>query len=507
MLPLPLLPPVRPRRARRLARTAFLSATFCVAGFTSLLSAATVQNPPAPAIPASQPEGPFIGPLPPEGPLTITVVEFAGKVQFRPDSESPWAEPAIGQELTEGAEFRTGIKSFVKVQIDSDQIVTLDRLGVTKINKASFVDGTFQSDVGVKYGRLKYEIEAAGRVHDATVRSATSTLAVRGTVFEIYDQPPFTPQAISYTGAVIVRDARKQIRIGSRGSRKVQVDGDKRTAAETALATASFDPIIDGARTEAEQRLIEQVIGNGGVISFDTPGGIPVVRGGLPLQFDETNTFNLPGAGINFVLNWTGDADLNLTVALPKFGDITAPVTNVNRGSTGGITAFDHRGGPNGGFEIVFFPANYPGSQATNPPGGLFTIPGPIVNGRPTVIIPQGTGFEDNFQQGAETYVTSINVVTGNPVDFSLKTFVRDPATGQAVFVSEQFGPLTGDVPNTNTEVAAGRVQFVLYNVPPALPAPSTSSRVRTATDQSLAARFATFAAEYQQRPLIKRAR
>jgi len=464
------------------------------------IPAATVQNPPA-----SQPRarGPIFGPLPPEGPLKITVVEVVGKVQARADGAGAWAEPAVGQELPEGAEFRTGVKSFIKVRIDSDQVITLDRLGVTKINKASFEEGVFKSEVAVKFGRVKYEIESAGRVHDATVRSATSTLAVRGTVFELYDQPPFTPQAISYTGAVLVRDARKQVRIGSKGSSKVQVDGDKQTAAETALASASFDPIINGARTPAEQRLIEQVIARGGIVSFDSPGGIPVVRGGMPLLFDENNTVNLPGAGLNFVLNWTGDADLNLTVALPKFGDITTPVTNLNRTQSGGITAFDHRGGSTlGGFEIVFFDANYPGGAATNPPGGLVTFPGPTINGRPTIIIPDLPG---NQLTGAETYITSVNIVTGTPIDFSLKTFVLDPATGGQVFVSEQFGPLTQDVPNTNDEVVAGRVQFVIYNVPPALPAPDNSGRraaprIRTASAPSLAGQFAAYAAQKQQR-------
>jgi hypothetical protein len=266
---------LRPTRAKSKRLTSRIATALLFS--CASLSAAIVQDPAS-----SQPGPRILGPLPPEGPLKITIVEFGGKVQFRRDSESPWSEPKTGEELPEGVEFRTGVKSFIKVAIDNDQVVTLDRLGVTKVNKAAFENGTFKSDVGVKYGRLKYEIEAAGRVHDATVRSATSTLAVRGTVFEIFDQPPFTPQAISYTGAVLVRDARKQIKIGSPGSRKVQVDGDKQTAAETALATAAFDPIIDSARTPAEQRLIEQVISAGGIVSVDVPGGIPIVRGGTP---------------------------------------------------------------------------------------------------------------------------------------------------------------------------------------------------------------------------------
>ncbi|MCS7033655.1 MAG: FecR domain-containing protein [Phycisphaerae bacterium] len=416
------------------------------------------------------PERPFIGPLPPEGPLVITVLEVSGSVTVRDDPDQPWRKAEVGMTLPEGAEARTGVRSFLKLQIGDTQIVTLDRLSTYKLLKANFQDGVYQTDAAVKYGRLRYEIETAGRVHDAVVRSATNTLAIRGTVFELYDQPPFVPQAVSYEGRVMVRNVRRQVAIGGKGGGRVVVEDDKDSAVATALAASSFDPTIDTARTAAEQRLIEQVIASGGLVRLDDPVGIPVVSGGTPIIYTDANADSLPGTGLNFVLNWSGNSDLNLAVALPKFGQYVAPVAPLHRIRTGGITAFDHRGGPAGGFEIVFFGADYPGSRATLPPGGFQTLPGPNVTDpvtgivRPTVqILP----LPGNELANAETYVAAIGFVGGESTPYSLQTWVKDPLSGQNVLVAGTFGtftvdPQTGQLQVTKTDV--------FYRAPVGLP-------------------------------------
>jgi hypothetical protein len=357
--------------------------------------------------------------------MRVVITEVVGIARVRDDPSQPWRPATAGMELSEGAEIHTGVRSRVGVKLGDDQAFTIDRLGVTQLLRAKLVGGVNSTDVAVKYGKVRYEVEAAGREHEAVVRSPSSTLAVRGTVFELYDQPPFTTQAISYEGRVMVRNARRQTSIGTRGVvRTVRIDGDKDSAAETALAAVAFDPAIDAARTPAEQRLIEQVISNGGLVFTESLGGIPVVTGGTPLTFDAQST-NFPGAGLNFVLNWTGNADLNLTVALPGFNDLITPVTGFNRGSTGGVTAFDHRGGPNGGFEIVFFPQNYPGSDCID-------IPGPGNN------------------PGTEDYITSIDFIRGVAADVKLDTFVRDPVTGNTVLVQRTEGTVNQSVGDSN---------------------------------------------------------
>lgn len=394
--------------------------------------------------------------------MTIVVVEFVGLVRYRPTADAPFQPVAAGMELPEGVEIKTGPKSLIRLAVGADQQVTFDRLGSYQVTRAAVENGVFQTESAMKYGRTRYEIEAAGRPHDAVVRSPTSTLAVRGTITELYDQPPFNVMAVSYTGQVQFRDARRQVALGTRGGRKVTLDAERNSAAETALASATVDPTIGGyARTPAEQRLIEQVIATGGVIGFDVPGGIPVVRGGTPLQFD-VNSSNFPGEGLNFVLNWTGDADLNLTVALPSFGEIITPVTSLNRGNTGGVTAFDHRGGAEGGFEIVFFPQNYPGSDCID-------IPGPGNN------------------SGTETYITSIDFIRGDVADVKLDTFVRNPVTGEKVLVQRQEGSINQSIADARFSPVLQTTNFVDDAVcaPPA----ATAARVARRGAQTLTGR------------------
>jgi hypothetical protein len=75
---------------------------------------------------------------------------------------------------------------------------------------------------------------------------------------------------------------------------------------------------------------------------------------------------------LNFVLRWNGDADLNLGVSTPNTdatvgGEVVMPVAGLNIAPSGGRTAFDHRCGPAGGIEVVYFDKF---------PDGLFSIGG-----------------------------------------------------------------------------------------------------------------------------------
>ena len=66
--------------------------------------------------------------------MSITGVE--GMVQVRESSDKPWHKAAVGDAVTEGAEFRTGPRSAVRILIPPDQTITLDRLGVVKLMEA-----------------------------------------------------------------------------------------------------------------------------------------------------------------------------------------------------------------------------------------------------------------------------------------------------------------------------------------------------------------------------------
>ena len=65
-------------------------------------------------------------------------------------------------------------------------------------------------------GAVRYDIQAAGAEYESTVRTPSSTLAVRGTRTFVEDRVPFAPFAVSYTGVVEYTTAQKTARFGGR---------------------------------------------------------------------------------------------------------------------------------------------------------------------------------------------------------------------------------------------------------------------------------------------------
>src|SRR3954465_11634699 len=143
----------------------------------------------------------------PDGPLKVKITGIEGIVQARSTADAKWEKATEGMELTEGAEMRTGPRSAVRFMLGDDQIVTLDRLGTIQVLRAAFESGKVFTDLGMKYGRTRYDIDSAARKHDAKVRSPSSVLAVRGTQFIAQDEAPFPARAVSLSGRVMFRDA------------------------------------------------------------------------------------------------------------------------------------------------------------------------------------------------------------------------------------------------------------------------------------------------------------
>jgi hypothetical protein len=296
--------------------------------------------------------------------LTVIVTGIEGSVRVRANDAAAWQKVELGMELTEDAEFQTGPRSAVRFVIPPDQTITLDRLGTVKVVRAIEENGTIKTDLGMKYGRTRYDIDAGGRQHEAAIRSPSSTLAVRGTQVSLYDQRPFIPEAVSLTGRANFRDFRKSLAFGGPGAGKTKVSQAASSAAAYAMEQAVVDPTIARARTAQEQQLVDTLISRGSFVFFDRQAGIDVVTGGIPPNDRQLRSI-LPGK-LNFVLRWSGNADLNLNIsALLESTEELAifPVGGLNVSRDGGKTSFDHRGGPNGGIEIVHWPAGFSNGQ------------------------------------------------------------------------------------------------------------------------------------------------
>lgn len=345
--------------------------------------------------------------------LQATITGVEGLVQVRSNENAPWVKAEVGMKLDEAAEFRTGPKSAVRFTIPPDQTITLDRLGTLKLLQAINDNGTLRTNIGMSYGRTRFDIEAAGREHDATITSPSSTLAVRGTKVNMYDQRPYRAEATSLTGRAEFRDFKKQISFGARNGGTVRVNTEDASSASGALNATTLDPKYDMARSEAEAPLIDRLLTSGSTVFFDETAGIKVVRGGVP-PTDQQLVPALPGV-LNVVARWNTDADLNLSLATPggpnNAGEILYPIGALATNSSGGRVAFDHRGGENGGIEIIYFPSV--------PADGLYGIGLTLISGSTT------RAQVDAFQNGQR-----IDIFDGQQLSQSVQVDVAPPIPG-----------------------------------------------------------------------------
>jgi len=311
--------------------------------------------------------------------MTGRITGVEGIVQLRDAEDQPWRRAAVDMTVNENTEFRTGPKSAVRFVIPPDQTITLDRLGTVKLLQAVNNNGKVVTNLGMEYGRTRYDIEAAGVEHQSTISSPNSTLAVRGTKVSLYDQPPFRPEAVSLTGRASFRDGKKQLAFGGKNKGKATVNADEPNAASSALALAVVDPSSAAARSASEEALVDTLLSRGATVTFDDIAGIKVVRGGT-VPTDQELVPVLPGV-LNVVVRWERNSDINLAVSSPGgangAGELLYPIAGLAANQSGGKIDFDHRGGANGGIEVAYWPAGYP--------LGLYGVGLILASGQPTL--------------------------------------------------------------------------------------------------------------------------
>jgi hypothetical protein len=288
--------------------------------------------------------------------LTAKVTTVVGQVQYRTSADDNWKPCTVGLVLSEGAEFRTGVRSSVSFVIPPQQTITLDRLGVIKLLEAVQQKGKYTTDMGMKYGRTRYDIEAPGVEHESTVRSPNGTLAVRDTKFAVDDERPFPPEAYRLSGTVDFSTAKRTISMGGAIPGPVKAVGDQNPA-DTSLTAAVVDPSSSVARTPAEASLVASVLSRGATLTETNPKLIPIVSGQTPPSETEIEK-NLPGT-LTFVLFWTGNANLDLRLDIQN-GEQLYPATPLNTTPSGGLIPYNDIGGPNGGIEYAFWKNSFP---------------------------------------------------------------------------------------------------------------------------------------------------
>jgi hypothetical protein len=372
------------------------------------------------------------------GPLVATVEKIQGMPQFRLKDDAAWAALMVGQKLPQDASVRTGPKDAIVLNVPPDVNVGVSRLTTASILKAYNDRGKVKVDIGMKVGNTRLDIAGAGVEHEATIRSPNSNLAIRGTSVSLFDQRPYTTEAVSLTGRAVFNPLRRQpIAFGGKGAGKTVIRSGSDSPAQFAVGQTYVDPSIGGARTASEQALLTTLISRGGIISFDPDAGIRVVRGG-GRPSDAQIPSILPGM-LSFVVRWDGPANLDLALSTPNFPDghseFIYPIGGLDRSSSGGVTPFDHRGGKGGGIEVVYWPTN-------------------------------------TFTSG--TYAMSVQRVSGPPVNATIQAFLR----GQPLNLDpDSFEPVIRVDKQVSAET--GAVQFV--DVPTEAPQRSRKNRTSVA--------------------------
>lgn len=319
--------------------------------------------------------------------LNATITGIEGHVQVRSAADQPWKSATIGMTLDAGAEFRTGPRSAVRFVIPPDQVITLDRLGTVKVMQAIRDASSVKTELGMKYGRTRYDIEAAGLEHDSSIHSPTATLSIRGTRVSLYDQPPFVAEAVNLRGVASFQVGKgNTYALAHAGNGGTAANSKNPEAAGLALNESLVDPGNSTSRTDSESKLIDQLPSVGTLGLF---GGLS----GQVHGFDTgpQNTFNVQ-RHLEFTVSWIGNADVDMFVISPLKEQLaTYPPGGIPvAGGTGPIASSTPSGG------IIAFDFTAPNGHETadwanHAPAGTYVVGGRIYSGGPASVTIEGT--------------------------------------------------------------------------------------------------------------------
>lgn len=304
--------------------------------------------------------------------LEGVVTGVRGMVQIRQSEDDPWVKAEPGMKLTQGAEFRTGPRSSVQFKIPPDQTVVLDRLGTVKLLTAVAEHNKIKTDLGMTYGRTRYDIRKAGFEHESTIRSPSATLSVRGTRVGIQDGAMgFVAWSTQSRAHVFDQNRRQNMTFGE----GTGVDGDSNGPGDQAKKIGSLDPGDPRARDGGEGGLVtgrpgfDPQPGNGGPIFG--PGQRPAP---LPFLPDNGRFTGFAAGQLRFELNWSnygipnGKSDLDFWVQSPYSGDKIIGTFGVEKTNiSGGVAGPDVNNGQPYATEVIAW-------NGVAFPTGLFTV-------------------------------------------------------------------------------------------------------------------------------------
>lgn len=187
-----------------------------------------------------------------------------GAAQYRESPADQWKPVQPGVEVTQGAEFRTGLGQRIDILIEPDHLLTVKRLGAVSLLQAIEEDGVIKTNVGMKYGRTEYKVEEGSAQHESTISAPGATLAIRSTDTEVRSDPLFgTSVAVYNSPGSIVRNLKGNTVVMTNG----EVDENDRSAAGAAIRERTLVMANRYGQTTDDQQNLERLPGFGGVDS------------------------------------------------------------------------------------------------------------------------------------------------------------------------------------------------------------------------------------------------
>ena len=186
----------------------------------------------------------------------VRIVEFSGRVEFRPVGEA-WQRVRVGQELPLGGTISTGFGARAAVEV-GNSVLEVEQLTRMRIDELLRAEGIERSRLHLEVGRVRANVRAVEDVQpDFELSSPVSTAAVRGTSFSF---DGFTLRVENPGRVLLLNRFGRWITVGpGEKSRSDGTDDGTKPSGE-AEKTASTDPYVPGAdpRPTGAERIIRQ---------------------------------------------------------------------------------------------------------------------------------------------------------------------------------------------------------------------------------------------------------
>ncbi len=188
--------------------------------------------------------------------LKIVVTAVQGGVQVRSAPDQPWQRAAVGKELGVGWDVRTGPRSAAQIRIGEKQILQVHRMTTIKVLEAMKDGAKLKTDMGMKYGRVKYDVKAQGEEVDTKIHAPSATLAVRGSVVEFLDDALSSYARGSGRLAYLPLEQRTEMTFGADGEAEVNSDNDSAVKVARDIATVNSLGMFSATTVEEFENLL-----------------------------------------------------------------------------------------------------------------------------------------------------------------------------------------------------------------------------------------------------------